>query len=111
MSKGGLKRARRRRGTDPAALERKRIGGIYCLPTCYRSGKGLGGAPSHTGRKSVGALFHGIYGSLFFGTVLGALFLESAGEASPWSEPLPTEGEWREELEVSEEELAGVIKR
>jgi len=44
-------------------------------------------------------------------TVLGTLFPLSNGEVSVWEEEPPTEGEWSEDLEVSEEELAGVVKR
>jgi len=45
--------------------------------------------------------------------VLGTLFPTSAGEVSPWIEPPPNNNneEWSEDLEVSEEELRGAIKR
>jgi len=45
--------------------------------------------------------------------VLGALFPIATGEVSPWVEPPPSniEGEWSEDMEVSEEELSRAVKR
>jgi len=47
----------------------------------------------------------------FLDIVLRTLFPKSAGTASPWNVPPSGEKEWHKELEVSEEELAGIIRR
>jgi len=125
-----LKRARRRRGSDPAAIEEAASqyrGAVKALRRAIAVAKARAWnellltleenpwgrpylivreklrrwVPPHTETLETSVLAN----------VLGTLFPQSTGEVSPWVEEPPNEEEWSEDLEVSEEELRGVVRR
>jgi len=125
-----LKRARRRRGSDPAAIERA---AMDCRGASKALRKAIAAAKARAWEELLQELDNNPWGRPYqivrnklrrwvpphtealeaslLDNILGALFPVSDGQESVWEEEPPSEEEWSEDLEVSEEELAGVVKR
>jgi len=125
-----LKRARRRRGSDPADVERA---AVDYRGTSRALRRAIVAAKARAWEELLQALDENPWGRPYQivrnklrrwvpphtesleaslrDNILGALFPVSSGETSVWEEEPPTEEEWSEDLEVSEEELAGVVRR
>jgi len=125
-----LKRARRRRGADSADVERAAVdyrGASKALRSAIAAAKARAweellqaldenpwGRPYQIVRNKLRRWVPPHTESLeasLLDNILGTLFPVSNGEISVWEEGPPTEKEWDEDLEVSEEELAGAVKR
>jgi len=121
-----LKRARRRRGSDTAAAEeaaaeyRRASKALWKAIAAVKArawdellltlDENPWGRPYHIVRNKLRRWVPPHTESLeasLLDRILGALFPQSTGEVSPWEEKPPNEGEWSEDLEVSEEKLNG----
>jgi len=130
VKRRALKRARRRRGTNPAEAERAAVdyrGASKALRSAIAAAKARAwgelllqldenpwGRPYQIVRQKLRRWVPPHTESLeasLLNNILGTLFPEADGQESVWEEESPTEGEWSKDLEVSEEELAGVVKR